>query len=749
MPTSLISSLETLPVEILYHILDDLDAQTILFSFRHICRRFRAIVNNYDRYSLNFESISKSDFERVCYLINPRQVTSLTLRENEGAPDQIKLFLSYFNLQQFSYLRSLSLFIIGEEKLQLIARQWNIRLLESLSLKIEKSDDRRKTTTARFLSLIIAKSNLLKLKLDIQAGRLEKIIWPAQYSIQCLKITSVVAFDRLCTILSCSPHLKTLMINSFFFQNSNQIVFTPSLTTPFRQLTSLTFEKLETGIDNLELFLSLTSSLIHLTVIGDGNYHDGNRWEYFIQLHLPLLSEFRFFFNQIQHIQPNIEDIKLTIASFQTPFWLENKKWFVTCEFDINTPECVALYSIPICVPFFSYHTKKVSISTYPKIYDKDISIMDNVRTVRLDFTKLLPLDAEEKENKINYPLFRKVKTLELEFVKTRPHDWIKFISNLIDLTTVVEVKISSTLIQKSDPYMLSDMANLLKQTYRIASVDICSGFFSRKSSLTATEICSILPMHIKQLAASVKTFNEIKNIIERFQHLSNVKFYFDYTPYASEIFKWLDDKRKDSSYQVDSFSVCVWLGKNTTQMKEVKVGDKRIKNTYKSIDNESIINSITGYENDLGDRLERLEREAGMQAQQIELNECLECIAQLLDLFKRTVITSELQNQNDWHYNIRQQLQQHNGVTGNRLLDDKVEKIVINKGLTKEQWNCLLYMALSTGDKVELTKVSKKYLQKVRDKASRLLETGEQNAVFALINATEKFISKNYSTEK
>ncbi|CAF3468317.1 unnamed protein product [Rotaria sp. Silwood1] len=171
--------------------------------------------------------------------------------------------------------------------------------------------------------------------------------------------------------------------------------------------------------------------------------------------------------------------------------------------------------------------------------------------------------------------------------------------------------------------------------------------------------------------------------------------------------------------------------------------------NTYKSIDNESIINSITGYENDLGDRLERLEREAGMQAQQIELNECLECIAQLLDLFKRTVITSELQNQNDWHYNTRQQLQQHNGVTGNRLLDDKVEKIVINKGLTKEQWNCLLYMALSTGDKVELTKVSKKYLQKVRDKASRLLETGEQNAVFALINATEKFISKNYSTEK
>ncbi|CAF3108676.1 unnamed protein product [Rotaria sp. Silwood2] len=578
MSLRLISSLETLPVETLHHILDDLDIQTILFSFRNTCRRFRAIANNYDRYSLNFESISKYDFERVCRLVNPRHVTSLTLCENEETLDQIKLFLSYFSLRQFNCLRSLSLLITGEEKLKAIAGQLSIRLLQSFSLKIEKSDDRRKNTTARFLSSIIAKSNLSKLELDIQAGRLEKIVWPAQYSIQCLRITSVIAFDQLCTIFSCSPHLRTLMIESFFFQNTNQSLLTSSLTTHFQQLTSLTFEKLDTQIDNLELFLSLTSSLVHLTVIGYGNYHDGNRWEYFIQLHLPLLSEFRFFFSQMQCVQQNAENIKLIIAPFQTPFWLEDKRWYVTCEADINTSGFITLYSIPICVPVFSYETKKVSISTYSQINDKNISIMDNVRTVRLNFTKLMPLNMEKKENKKNYPLFRKVKTLELEFVTTRPHDWIEFISNLIDLTTVVEVKISSTLIRKSDLYMLNDIANLLKKTCCISSVDICSGFFSRKSSLTATEICSLLPTHVKQLAVSVKNVNEIKSVLERFQHLSSVKFYFDYTPYWNEVTKWLDDKRKGSSYQADSFSIYIWLGNNTIQLKEVNVGNKRVK---------------------------------------------------------------------------------------------------------------------------------------------------------------------------
>jgi len=392
MSISLIASLQSLPVEILQHILDDLDAYTILFSFRNICRQFRAIVNNYNRYILNFQSISKPDFDLVCHLVDPCRVTSLILSENDETFDQIKLFLSHFNLRQFTRLHSLSLFINEEEQVKTIAERFNIPSLESFSLKIGKSDDRRKNTTARFLSSVMAKSNLSKLELHIQEGRVEKILWPVQCSIRYLQIDNNISFDQICTILQCSPNLRTLNINFFYILNFNQ-----SILTTFQHLTSLTLSKVTKRIEDLELFLSMTPSLIHLKLIGYGNYGDGNRWEQFIQSHLPLLNRFEFFFNGTQNIQQNSPDIQHVIVSFQTPFWLEHKKWFVVCEVDTDTPRYITLYSIPVCVPFWSYDTKKMSISTFPKTNDKDISIMDNVNTVRLDFTKMMPWYMEKK----------------------------------------------------------------------------------------------------------------------------------------------------------------------------------------------------------------------------------------------------------------------------------------------------------------------------------------------------------------
>jgi hypothetical protein len=130
-------------------------------------------------------------------------------------------------------------------------------------------------------------------------------------------------------------------------------------------------------------------------------------------------------------------------------------------------------------------------------------------------------------------------------------------------------------------------------------------------------------------------------------------------------------------------------------------------------------------------------------------MGECLEFVAQLVDLFKRTVIKTELQKQSDWHNDTQNRLQQSKGATGNRNLDDKIEKIINSKGLTKQQWNNLLYMALSTDESTEINKVSKKHLQKVHDMVSRTLDDDEQNAVSALINAIETYMPKNYLTEK
>ena len=49
------SSLLTLPVELVYQILDHLDELTILFSVRDVCSRLNLITNTYRRYQVSID----------------------------------------------------------------------------------------------------------------------------------------------------------------------------------------------------------------------------------------------------------------------------------------------------------------------------------------------------------------------------------------------------------------------------------------------------------------------------------------------------------------------------------------------------------------------------------------------------------------------------------------------------------------------------------------------------------------------
>ncbi len=48
------STFLTLPVELVYRILDHLDVSTILLSVRDTCSRLNAIIDTYHRYKVNF-----------------------------------------------------------------------------------------------------------------------------------------------------------------------------------------------------------------------------------------------------------------------------------------------------------------------------------------------------------------------------------------------------------------------------------------------------------------------------------------------------------------------------------------------------------------------------------------------------------------------------------------------------------------------------------------------------------------------
>lgn len=166
------------------------------------------------------------------------------------------------------------------------------------------------------------------------------------------------------------------------------------------------------------------------------------------------------------------------------------------------------------------------------------------------------------------------------------------------------------------------------------------------------------------------------------------------------------------------------------------------------SIHDKRIILAFIGYDQDFTDHLDRLENEINIQTTQIEFNQFLEFIVQLVELFKHTVILSELQFEHDWHENLYHQLKSNRGITGNSFLNHKIEKIALTKGLTKDQWNRLLYISSITKSNTEINKTSKKHLQHVYDMATRLLENDQQIRIHALIHAIEKYMPEKYLTE-
>ena len=107
--------LDILPVELVHHLLNYFSAHEIFYTFRNSTSYIDAILLNYADYRINFKSISRTNFDLICQHIKPDQVISLTLSDDEMTPGLIKLFLSHFQITQFTRLRSLTLIEIGPD----------------------------------------------------------------------------------------------------------------------------------------------------------------------------------------------------------------------------------------------------------------------------------------------------------------------------------------------------------------------------------------------------------------------------------------------------------------------------------------------------------------------------------------------------------------------------------------------------------------------------------------------------------
>lgn len=394
MSTNIIPYLDLLPVELIYHIFNYLDADTILLSFRYICKRFYIISNVYNEYKLNLNSCTKSNFYRFSRIIDPLNIISLILSDDDQTPGQISLFLKFFNLKQFSSLHSLTLLEIDDKNLNIISKDLLSLSLISLTIK-SRTFFTWSNETLSCLSLILEQSSLKQFTLSIWCFEIYDFIWPNQCQIQYLHISNRITYEQYCSILNHCLSLKIFIIKDVLWNDTNIVNI-----NQYKQLKSLTLEDNRMDIYKLEQFLSLTPSLNYLKVIGMAYLIDSYRWEIILRIKLPNLDKFEFFFLSWKNVNYEFSDIESLIRPFQTSFWLENKQWVVNCDYIINPME-VMIYSIPICKPCFQYHnpSNRISCSNFDKFNIEQI-ITTDISQLRLNLVKTI-CDAKVKSFKI------------------------------------------------------------------------------------------------------------------------------------------------------------------------------------------------------------------------------------------------------------------------------------------------------------------------------------------------------------
>ena len=103
------SSFVDLSSSIVHSVFDYLWADELIQVFDHLNIRLDGVLRSYNRYHLNFRSISKRRFDTICSILRADQIESLILSDEASTAGQVDLFFSLFHLDDFVRLRHLSL----------------------------------------------------------------------------------------------------------------------------------------------------------------------------------------------------------------------------------------------------------------------------------------------------------------------------------------------------------------------------------------------------------------------------------------------------------------------------------------------------------------------------------------------------------------------------------------------------------------------------------------------------------------
>ncbi|UJR29244.1 hypothetical protein I4U23_010458 [Adineta vaga] len=554
MSTQSCLSLVTLPVEVVYHILDRLDTKDILFSFRNVCKRFNQITRTYNRYKIQFNcTSSNAKIRQICRIIKPENIASFSLTNKYTKSDQIGLIFSLIDIQQLTRICSLDIFgfdLCYPE--QILHSIMTIPTLTSLSLRTTNSNG-----TNNLQRTIIAMSNLQKLYLSTIFHNIYEISWPYLYKLEQLTIDHCT-HKQLCDILQHLPNLRTFSSNDYVMERNNQIILPNSL----QRLTSLRLRSSNMQIDQLESLLSLTPSLVDLHIVNYLTLTDYflerlSQWEEFICHKLPLLKKFKFFVHIQNYLYENIENLEQIIDAFRTSFWLEQKHWYVTCKYINNdTRSDIMCYSPADSSIDFPNNSFADIFSYSTSTTNKDSTFVTrNQWNLRVNPSAMFNAIS-------SYRLNRPVRhichyTTQMVLYIDWPRYPFNLLSSFVDCSKLNEI----WLFLSDYHYFESDiMNNLLDLAYNVQTLGIS---YDDDSTVISEDILhSVISHHVKHL--KIRTLNAkcIQLVLEYVKNLSSVTFVYDQASINSwaDIIEWLTTRGKTFSRSKNHHSIQVWL---------------------------------------------------------------------------------------------------------------------------------------------------------------------------------------------
>ena len=364
--------LSVLPTELLEVIFAHLSMSDLLASVCYVNKRLRSVSLAHRRFVFDFDSFAKKngEFQSVCsYLpLISSELVSLTISNEYDRLMSLKIrrFVSRFLTidDSFSKLNSITLSSIDCQLWRSINRRLTtLPSLVSLSLRCTEKLD-LSIASALLCELRFDSPSLKRLQVKMHVEDSDGLMIdprpePRISQIEDLSLQGIRV--ELKSLFAVAPALQSVNVPLRLFQ------FRPD--TRFHSpenLRHLTISVNFIELHEIEVMLHSLKQLTHLTVISNNVQYDmANGWIWSDLLKSISVFKFHFTFGQSTFTSPPID-----LTSFRTPFWLKEKRWFVTCERSIETGFSL-LYSDPYSLSedsLFFMRNSLIIDSTAPQV---------------------------------------------------------------------------------------------------------------------------------------------------------------------------------------------------------------------------------------------------------------------------------------------------------------------------------------------------------------------------------------------